>query len=64
MIFIYDTINWIKHAEIAASMSYDFETIEIVLSSSIDAVGTTAPNRRLTTGLVGSLPVTGDIQNR
>ena len=51
--------NWL-----AASMSYDFETIEIVLSSSIDAVGTTAPNRRLTTGLVGSLPVTGDIQNR
>tara|TARA_Y100000361_G_scaffold146373_1_gene156712 strand:+ start:1611 stop:2168 length:558 start_codon:yes stop_codon:yes gene_type:complete len=51
--------NWL-----AASMSYDFETIEIILSSSIDAVGTTAPNRRLTTGLVGSLPVTGDIQNR
>jgi len=51
--------NWL-----AASMSYDFETIEVILSSSIDAVGTTAPNRRLTTGLVGSLPVTGDIQNR
>jgi len=51
--------NWL-----AASMSYDFETIEIILSSSIDAVGTTAPNRRLTTGLVGSLPVSGDIQNR
>jgi len=51
--------NWL-----AASMSYDFETIEVILSSAIDAVGTTAPNRRLTTGLVGSLPVTGDIQNR
>ena len=22
-LFVYDTINWIKHAEIAASMSYD-----------------------------------------
>ena len=51
--------NWL-----AASLSYDAETIEVLLSSSIDAVGTTAPNRRLTTSIVGALPVTGDIQNR
>ena len=51
--------NWL-----VTSLSYDAETIEILLSSSIDAVGTTAPNRRLTAGLVGALPVTGDIQNR
>ena len=51
--------NWL-----AASLSYDAETIEVLLSSSIDAVGTTAPSRRLTTNLVGALPVTGDIQNR
>ena len=51
--------NWL-----VTSLSYDAETIEILLSSSIDAVGTTAPNRRLTAGIVGALPITADIQNR
>ena len=51
--------NWI-----AASMSYDTETIEILLSSAIDAVGATAPNRVLTRDLVGDLPVSGTITNR
>mgnify|MGYP003134014014 CR=1 len=51
--------NWL-----VTSLSYDSETVEVMLSSSIDAVGTTAPNRRLTTDIVGALPLTGDIQNR
>jgi phage-related protein len=51
--------NWI-----AASMSYDTETIEILLSSAIDAVGANAPNRVLTRDLVGALPVSGTITNR
>jgi len=49
---------------LASSMSYDPETIEIVLSSAIDAVGANAPSRILTRDIVGSLPVTGSIQNR
>ena len=51
--------NWI-----AASMSYDTETIEILLSSAIDAVGANAPNRVLTRDFVGALPVSGTITNR
>ena len=53
------TENWI-----AASMSYDIKTVEVLLSSSIDAVGASAPTRALTKQLVGSLPVTGQVQNR
>ena len=49
---------------IAASLSYDIETVEILLSSSIDAVGVSAPTRVLNRLLVGSLPVAGSIQNR
>jgi len=49
---------------IAASMSYDTETIEVLLSSAIDAVGATTPNRVLTRDLVGDLPVSGSIFNR
>lgn len=49
---------------IAASMSYDPETVEVLLSSSIDAVGAAAPTRVLTRKLVGALPVSGNIQNR
>ena len=45
-------------------MSYDPETIELVLSSAIDAVGANAPDKVLTRNLVGSLPVTGSLQNR
>ena len=51
--------NWL-----ASSMSYDPEAIEIILSSAIDAVGANAPNRVLTRDIVGSLPVTGSLQNR
>lgn len=53
------TENWL-----AATLAYNFETIEITLSSSIDAVGALAPNRVLTQSMVGALPTTGQIQNR
>ena len=49
--------NWL-----IASFGYDEQTIEVLLSSAIDAVGTTAPNRVFTTDLVGFLPRTGNIQ--
>ena len=45
-------------------MSYDPETIEVILSSAIDAVGANAPDRVLTKEIVGHLPVTGSLQNR
>ncbi len=49
---------------ITASLSYDLETVEVLLSSSIDAVGASAPTRSLTRSIVGALPVTGNVQNR
>jgi len=49
---------------LAASMSYDIETVEVLLSSSIDAVGAQAPTRVLTREMVGALPTTGSLQNR
>ena len=49
---------------LAASLSYDPEVVEILLSSAIDAVGVNVPNLVLTTDVVGKLPVTSDIQNR
>jgi len=48
---------------IAASLVYDFETVEITLSSSIDAVGTSVPHRVLTSSAVGALPTSGQISN-
>ncbi len=45
------------------SMSYDAETIEMTLSSAVDAVGSTVPNFVLTRSKVGSLPTTGQITN-
>jgi len=53
------TENWL-----ATSMSYDTETIEVLLSSAIDAVGAITPNRVLTRAQVGDLPVSGSITNR
>ena len=49
---------------LVSSMSYDPETIEVILSSAIDAVGANAPDRVLTREIVGHLPVTGSLQNR
>ena len=45
------------------SMAYDATTIEILLSSTIDAVGGNI-GRFLTSSLVGHLPVTGRIVTR
>ena len=44
------------------SMNYDYETIEITLSSAIDAVTAGIPQRTLSQALVGDLPTTGGIQ--
>ena len=49
---------------IAASLSYDAETAEVLLSSGVDAVGADAPNRVLTTYLVGRLPTSATIYNK
>jgi len=53
-----------KDVWLASSMGYDTTTVEVLLSSGIDAVGSNAPNRVLTNALVGHLPTTGSIQNR
>ena len=47
---------------VVASMVYDSDAVEVVLSSSIDAVGANAPTRVLTRKLVGALPVTASIR--
>ena len=49
---------------LAASLSYDPEVVEVLLSSAIDSVGGNVPSLVLTTEVVGKLPVTSDIQNR
>ena len=48
---------------LVTSMSYDAETIEVMLSSAVDAVGSSVPNFVLTRSKVGSLPTTGHITN-
>ncbi len=45
-------------------MSYDPSSIELILSSAIDAVGANAPDKVLTRDMVGALPITGSLQNR
>jgi len=49
---------------LAANMSYDPEKLVVLLSSGIDAVGASAPTRKLTLDMVGALPSTAQIQNR
>ena len=48
---------------LAASMRYDPESIELLLSSAIDAVGANAPQQTLTRQRCAHLPLTGQIQN-
>tara|TARA_X000001382_G_scaffold104057_1_gene79048 strand:- start:486 stop:926 length:441 start_codon:yes stop_codon:yes gene_type:complete len=48
---------------LVSSFSYDPEAVDLVLSSSLDAIGTQAPTRVLTRKLVGALPTTGAVQN-
>ena len=49
---------------LAASLSYDPDVVEVLLSSAVDAVGVNVPNIVLTSEAVGKLPVSSDIQNR
>ena len=53
-----------KEHWIAASLTYDTNTVEVLLSSSVDAVGANAPTRVLTKQMVGALPSTGQLSNR
>ena len=48
---------------LAASMRYDPESDELLLSSAIDAVGANAPQQTLTRGRCARLPLTGQVQN-
>ena len=48
---------------LVAGMRYDTESIELVLSSAIDAVGANAPQQILTKRRCSRLPLTGQIQN-
>ena len=48
---------------IATSLSYDPVTLEVELSSAIDAIGLNAPNKVLLSSAVGGLPLTSSISN-
>jgi len=48
---------------LAAGMRYDPESIELLLSSAIDAVGANAPQQTLTKARCSHLPLTGQLQN-
>ena len=48
---------------LAAGMRYDPESIELLLSSAIDAVGANAPQQTLTKNRCAHLPLTGQLQN-
>jgi hypothetical protein len=48
---------------LAAGMRYDPESIELLLSSAIDAVGANAPQQTLTKERCAHLPLTGQLQN-
>ena len=49
---------------LAAGMRYDPESIELLLSSPVDAVGANVPQKTLSTEQCKHLPLTGAIQNR
>ena len=48
---------------VVTNMTYDTTSVEIELSSAIDAVGLQIPNRVLLSKDVGALPLTSSIQN-
>jgi hypothetical protein len=50
-----------KEEWLSATMTYDTTTVELILSSGIDAVGANAPNPVLDRDRVGPLPITGSI---
>tara|TARA_R100000664_G_C2653628_1_gene73094 strand:- start:48 stop:548 length:501 start_codon:yes stop_codon:yes gene_type:complete len=53
-----------KEYWLAASLRYDSQNIELLLSSAIDAVGANVPQKTLSTDQCKHLPLTGTIQNR
>ena len=53
-----------KEYWLASGMRYDPESIELLLSSTIDAVGAQVPQKTLSTEQCNQLPLTGTIQNR
>ena len=53
-----------KEYWLATGMRYDPESIELLLSSAIDAVGAQVPQKTLSTEQCNQLPLTGTIQNR
>ena len=48
---------------LAAGMRYDSQSIELILSSAIDAVGANAPQQTLTRARCSHLHLTGQLQN-
>jgi hypothetical protein len=48
---------------VASGITYDTQTVQVQLSSAIDAIGADAPNRRLLERYVGALPLTSRISN-
>ena len=57
------TIPLTKEYWLASGMRYDPESIELLLSSAIDAVGANAPQQTLTKKRCAHLPLTGQLQN-
>ena len=53
-----------KEYWLASGMRYDPESIELLLSSPVDAVGANVPQKTLSTEQCKQLPLTGTIQNR
>ena len=58
------TIPLTKEYWLASGMRYDPESIELLLSSPVDAVGANVPQKTLSTEQCKQLPLTGTIQNR
>ena len=60
----FDAVNKVLNTEywIGASMNYDAETVEVTLSSAIDAVYAGLPNQYLTEERVGRLPTTARVR--
>ena len=58
------TIPLTKEYWLASGMRYDPESIELLLSSPVDAVGANVPQKTLSTEQCNQLPLTGTIQNR
>ena len=62
----YKTVQRVLTLEdwLVASLSYDPDAVQVVLSSGIDAVVASAPTKVLTRAMVGALPTTGSITAR